>query len=177
MTRPLLIIPGWQNSKPAHWQSLWEAARPEARRVQMPDWELPELEGWVAALDAALAACETPPVVACHSLGCIALVHAVQRRSHPIHAALLVAPADVDRPACPPELRGFSPIPRAPLPFRSHVIATADDPYLDPERARALAQAWGARFTLKPDGGHLNATAGYGPWPEGEAWLAELAAF
>lgn len=174
MTRPILIVPGWQNSKPAHWQSLWEAARPEARRVQMPDWEKPALEGWVTAMDAALVACPEAPVVVGHSLGCIALVHALQRQPLPVHGALLVAPADVDRAACPEELRGFAPIPLTPLPYPAHVVATADDPYLNADRARAFAHAWGARFTLKPDGGHLNATAGYGPWPEGERWLAEL---
>jgi predicted alpha/beta hydrolase family esterase len=35
---PILIIPGYQNSGPDHWQSLWEDMLPDARRVEMPSW-------------------------------------------------------------------------------------------------------------------------------------------
>jgi predicted alpha/beta hydrolase family esterase len=42
------------------------------------------------------------------------------------------------------------------------------------ERARALAQAWGARFANAGACGHINVAAGFGPWPAGEELLAEL---
>jgi hypothetical protein len=174
MTVPLLIVPGWMNSGPQHWQSLWEAARPGARRAVMPDWLRPEREGWVAALDAAVAACPEPPVLACHSLGCIALAHWAQAHARPLRGALLVAPSDVERPEAPPELKGFAPIPRTRLPFPSRVVVAADDPYLDPARAEAFARAWGSAFTQVARGGHLNADAGFGPWPDGEQMLEEL---
>lgn len=174
MRPPLLIVPGWENSKPAHWQSLWEAATPGAQRAEMPDWYLPELAGWVAALDAAVSRFDTPPVLACHSLGCITLAHWAVAHQRPVRAALLVAPADVDRPACPEPLRGFSPIPFQFLPFPSHVVTSEDDPYLDADRAGVFAKAWGSAFTRLRTGGHFNATSGYGPWPLGEALLADL---
>ena len=44
----------------------------------------------------------------------------------------------------------------------------------DFERSRALAQAWGSRFIDAGNSGHINADAGFGPWPLGENLLAEL---
>jgi predicted alpha/beta hydrolase family esterase len=45
---------------------------------------------------------------------------------------------------------------------------------MDPDTARALAAAWGSRFVLLEKAGHINADAGFGPWPAGERLLAEL---
>ena len=36
----VLILPGWQNSSPDHWQSRWEA-RYGYRRVEQHDWMHP----------------------------------------------------------------------------------------------------------------------------------------
>ncbi len=178
MNRPLFLVPGWQNSGPGHWQSLWETQLPDAHRVEMPNWEFPRRWEWVEALDDTLAQHlrfdGPPPVLVGHSLGCLAIAHWTATHERPIHGALLVAPADVERPEAPEVLRDFAPIPRAALPFPSHVVATADDPWLRPDRARAFASSWGARFSLLPRGGHLNAASGFGAWPRGEALLKEL---
>lgn len=178
MNRPVFLVPGWKNSGPGHWQSLWESQLPDARRVEMPNWDFPRRAEWVEALDDALALHlrfdGAPPVLVGHSAGCLAIVHWAATHERPIHGALLVAPADVEREGGPAELRDFAPVPRLRLPFPSHVVATEDDPYLAAERARSFAQSWGARFTLLPRGGHLNAASGFGPWPRGEALLKEL---
>jgi predicted alpha/beta hydrolase family esterase len=89
--------------------------------------------------------------------------------------ALLVAPADVDSPAhTADEVRNFSPIPLVPLPFPSIVVTSTDDPFVTPARAAAFARAWGSRLVTFERAGHLNADAGFGPWPEGRRLLAEL---
>jgi predicted alpha/beta hydrolase family esterase len=93
-----------------------------------------------------------------------------------VRGALLVAPADVDRTSCLPCLREFAPVSRAPLPFFARVIASDDDPYAELARARQFAADWGAELTVLHRAGHINVDAGFGPWPEGRAWLAELAA-
>ena len=36
----VLLLPGWQNSGPAHWQSLWQA-RYGYLRVEQHDWMQP----------------------------------------------------------------------------------------------------------------------------------------
>lgn len=170
---PLIVIPGWQNSGPAHWQSLWQA-KLGGSRIQVASWEFPERGDWVEAIDRAVAASVEPPLLVAHSVGCIAVAHWAARHQRPVKGAFLAAPADVDRPECPEELRNFAPIPRSPLPFPSLVVASKDDPYAAFERSAALAQVWGARLHAMARGGHLNATSGFGPWPEGEMLLQEL---
>lgn len=178
MNRPILLVPGWRNSGPGHWQSLWEAQLPDARRVEMPNWEFPRRAEWVEALDDALALHlrfdGAPPVLVGHSVGCLAIVHWAFTHQRPVHGALLVAPADVEREQAAEELRDFAPIPRGALPFPAQVVAAENDPFLDPDRARGFADAWRGRFTLVAQGGHLNAASGFGPWPKGEALLKEL---
>jgi predicted alpha/beta hydrolase family esterase len=173
---PVLILPGYDNSGPEHWQSLWEKAHPEYCRVQQHSWTAPVCDDWVAALDLAIAAAAAPPVLVAHSLGCHAIAHHAARHTRAVHGALLVAPPNVDDPAFPPVIKGFRPIPRAPLPFPSIVVSGSDDWYMAPDDARDLARAWGSRFVLLERGGHINADAGFGPWPEGERLLAELTA-
>ena len=174
--RPVLILPGYDNSGPGHWQSLWEQAHPEYRRVQQRSWTAPVCDDWVTALDAAIAVAAVPPVLVAHSLGCHAIAHHAARHARPVHGALLVAPPNVDDPDFPPVIKGFRPIPRAALPFPSIVVSGSDDWYMAPDDARELARAWGSRFVLLERGGHINADAGFGPWPEGERLLAELTA-
>lgn len=48
--RAVVIVPGWRDSGPGHWQSLWAERVPGARRVLQADWFSPEREAWVGAL-------------------------------------------------------------------------------------------------------------------------------
>ena len=147
---------------------------PEASRVEMPDWDHPEPEGWIAALDVAVAACAEAPILVGHSLGCIALVHWALRQAAPIHGALLAAPADVERPGGLEALRSFGPIPQRSLPFPAILAASANDVFMTHDRAVTLARAWGVRRVDLGSVGHLNFASGHGPWNQGEGLLAEL---
>jgi len=172
---PVLILPGYGDSGPDHWQSHWERADPVVRRVMQDDWLLPKLADWVSRLEEAVAACATPPVLAAHSLACSLVAHWAARSRARVAGALLVAPADVDSPAhTADEVRNFSPIPLVPLRFPSIVVTSTDDPFVTPARAAAFARAWGSRLVTFERAGHLNADAGFGPWPEGRRLLAEL---
>ena len=91
-----------------------------------------------------------------------------------IAGALLVAPSDTDAPSYPGCTTGFQPMRLERLPFPSIVIASTDDPYVSPERARQFATAWGSDYTEIGNAGHINGDAGYGPWPEGEKLLLDL---
>ncbi|MBD0674429.1 RBBP9/YdeN family alpha/beta hydrolase [Streptomyces sp. CBMA156] len=175
-----LVLPGYQNSGPGHWQTRWETAEPDSfRRVGQADWEHPERADWVARVDAAVAeaAAEGPVVLVAHSLGCVATAHwvatAPAERTGAVRGALLVAPADVDT-AEVPELLGFRPVALERFPFPAVVVSSADDPWVRPERARAFAAAWGARYVEPGAYGHLNSDSGLGDWPEGRKLLAEL---
>ena len=133
------------------------------------------------ALRQAIEAAGGPVVLVAHSLGCALVAHAARRWpalvARHVRAALLVAPADVDSPAhTPPETRGFAPMPGARLPFPATMIASADDPYVSFDRARAFAAAWGAVFVAAGACGHINAASGLGDWPAGRRALADLIA-
>jgi predicted alpha/beta hydrolase family esterase len=174
LTTPVLIVPGWGDSGPQHWQSLWEQANPGFRRVIQQDWQYPIRAEWVETLTREVRAAGRPAVVVAHSLGCIAVAHCASAGALPIRGALLVAPPDVEDPDFPPLSEGFAPVPRARLAFPSIVVASRNDPFTDYERARSLADAWGSRFVDAGNSGHLNSDAGFGPWPLGETLLAEL---
>ncbi|WP_250847899.1 RBBP9/YdeN family alpha/beta hydrolase, partial [Escherichia coli] len=86
-------------------------------------------------------------MLAAHSLGCLAVAWwaelSPQPFGWPVAGALLVAPADVDRPDVKSELAGFAPTPAKPLPFPSITVASRDDPWIGIDRARELAKGWG----------------------------------
>src|SRR5689334_22403869 len=116
----VLIVPGWQDSGPEHWQSLWERAYPEWRRVRDLDWDEPTREVWVAGLDSAIREIGMPVVLVCHSLGCIAAVEwATGSDANRVSAALLVAPPDLAQPDTPAAIRDFAPWRGNRLPFPS----------------------------------------------------------
>ena len=171
---PVLILPGYGDSGPDHWQSHWELADPAFRRVVQSDWLEPKLGDWLAALERAVAECAERPVLAAHSLACPLVAHWAGGTNLGAKAALLVAPADVDSPLhTPDEVRSFSPIPLVRLPFPSIVVASTDDPFATMERSREFASAWGSELVTLARAGHVNADAGYGPWPEGRRLLEE----
>jgi hypothetical protein len=171
---PVLILPGLYNSGPAHWQSRWESAHPEFRRVMQDDWEQPRCADWIARLEAAVSA--TPgAVLVAHSSSCAVIAHWVEK-SGPgrVKAALLVAPSDPDAASYPSGPTGFGPMPLRPLPFESIVVASTDDPYVTLERARSFAKGWKSRFVSAGAAGHINSQSGLGDWPIGFALLQEL---
>jgi hypothetical protein len=175
MPRPVLIIPGLGGSGPDHWQSRWQARLSDARRVEQADWDKPHRADWIAQLDQAVANAEHAPILVAHSLSCALVVCWVATYARPVHAALLVAPADVESDAhTPPEAHVFRPLPMTRLPFRTIVVASRDDPYVAFDRAAVMAKAWGAELVDAGDAGHINSASGYGEWPEGERLLARL---
>ncbi|HEX7487499.1 MAG TPA: alpha/beta hydrolase, partial [Anaeromyxobacteraceae bacterium] len=170
----VLIVPGLNGSGPDHWQSRWEARHPGFRRVEQVSWSRPRLGGWVDTLEGAVRS-HSRVILVAHSLGCALVAHWAHRGSASrVTAALLVAPADVERADRPAAVGAFAPLPLAPLPFPAWVIASSDDPYATLARARSFAQAWGARFLEAGRCGHINVDSGHGHWPEGEALLAQL---
>jgi uncharacterized protein len=174
---PVLIVPGLGGSDENHWQTHLERSLPNASRVRQDDWDRPDLTPWVGRL---VDAVEARPgvVLVAHSLGCPLVAHlALRRPDLPIAAAALVAPADVDSERHTPEhIRSFAPIPLLRLPFRSILVASTNDPFIELSRARALATAWGSEFFDAGPSGHINVKSGFGPWQEGERIVRSLIA-
>ena len=143
------LLPGWQNSGPGHWQTVWEEEF-GYERVQQHDWMHPKRGDWTARLQDVIVDAQEPVV--------------------------LVAPGDVERPDLAELIPGWSPIALQKLPFPSILVGSQNDPYCSAERARLLADSWGARWVDQGDCGHINAESGLGNWPLGQGLLAELSA-
>jgi predicted alpha/beta hydrolase family esterase len=171
----VLILPGWQNSGPQHWQSLWES-RHGYVRVEQHDWDTPLRGDWVARLEEVILTCDEPAVLVAHSLGCIltAAWASHSKNTHRVKAALLVAPGDVERPEVREMLPSWSPIALQALPFPSVLLASRDDPYCEFERAKLFGYAWNSQFMDYGPCGHINADSGLASWPEGHVLLQDL---
>ncbi|MBW8686859.1 RBBP9/YdeN family alpha/beta hydrolase [Chitinophaga rhizophila] len=169
----VLTAPGLYGSGPLHWQTIWEHTA-GIKRIHQQDWDRPEMTEWVKTIEAAVAKAGPDVVIAAHSLGCIALAHWAQQTRLRIKGALMVAPADAERPGFPVAARGFAPIPMSALPFKSIVVSSTNDQYASLERARSFADAWGSRFVNAGEKGHINADSDLGEWPAGQVLLTEL---
>ncbi len=168
-----LIVPGWRDSGPGHWQSLWAARLPGALRVRQADWEHPTRAEWVERIARDILASPVPVVIVAHSLGCIAAAHLPPEAAGRVRAALLVAPADPERRAL---LHDFAPVPSRRLPYRSIVVASSNDPFCPVRLAGAYARSWGSEFVRLSCAGHINVASGHGEWPLGLALLQSLLA-
>jgi predicted alpha/beta hydrolase family esterase len=110
-----------------------------------------------------------------HSLGCLLVAHWGSRFAGKIMGALLVAVPDPRGANFPTRARGFAPLPTAPLPFASIVVASTDDPYADMQFAQAHADSWGSQIINIGAKGHINAASGLDDWPQGRALLRRWA--
>ncbi len=172
----VLLLPGWQNSGPQHWQSRWEAQH-GFRRVDQADWDWPRRGDWMARLDGVLLDGSQPALLVAHSLGChlVAAWAAHSRHTHRVRAALLVAPPDLERDDMPPQVCTWRPIVRQRLPFPATLLFSDDDPCCAPARTQRLAADWGAEPFSVGAVGHVNGDSALGDWPAGLAHLTRLA--
>ena len=186
-----LILPGWQNSGPLHWQSLWETQL-SAQRVEQHDWMRPLRGDWITRLEdhvlsiderSAQQICRAEAqnnhkndketrkkdlILIAHSLGChlTAAWAALSKQTHRIQGALLVAP---------PELKSWRPPVLQKLPFPSICVISSNDPFCELQPGKEMAAAWGSSLVELGDRGHINAESGLGAWPQGLELIAQLA--
>ena len=171
-----LIQPGWQNSGPHHWQTLWEAQLGHAAtRVPQQDWMVPERIAWTRRWSRRSAA--RRPRSSYWRIASAAWRRSSPSQTAPVAAVVLVAPADAERR----ERAGSAPYLHADPDEASRIRppcwwpATAT-PTARLDRAEAFAQAWKADLEIVTGGGHINADAGFGPWPDGWLMVGDMAA-
>jgi predicted alpha/beta hydrolase family esterase len=168
-----LLLPGLDGSPAPHWQHWWGQSDATARIVEQGSWSRPCPDLWLTEIAGALLQ-HPGAVLVGHSLGAVAAVKLLtQWPQLRVSAVLLVAPAETARD---PRLCGFGDLPERPLPVAATMVASRDDPWMSFPRASALARAWGAELVDMGRAGHINAEAGFGPWPEGKRLARELAA-
>jgi uncharacterized protein len=171
-----LVLHGIEGSGPEHWQT-WIARRLREHGAQvaypdLPEADAPRLERWLAALDDELA--RLPPeetTVLCHSLGGLLWLHhsSDERERADVARALLVAPPQPDVEV--PGSTGFRPVPLGRSAAReTRFVCSTNDPWCPADASRRMAEAVGAPIDWLEHAGHVNTDAGYGPWPQLEAW-------
>lgn len=175
----VLLLPGWLNSGPEHWQSRWER-RFGYSRVEQSDWQWPRRGDWMARLDEVLQEDDRPTLLAAHSLGCHLVASWAQHSQHSarVIGALLVAPPDTRATDLPPQLHNWRPTrskPKySPLPFPSITVISTNDPFCASDRATQMAADWGSRLLVVGPLGHLNSASNLADWPLGQGLIAEL---
>ncbi|WP_409422713.1 alpha/beta fold hydrolase [Pseudaeromonas sp. ZJS20] len=162
---PLLLVPGYQDSGPDHWQTRWHATHPQWRRVRDQDWQTPDLAQWTQVLCRHLADSPTPLHLVAHSFGCLASLSAASTHPEKIASLFLVAPPDPAHFAIPDEAL---PPPTCP----TSLLLSDNDPWLAADRAALLARRWQLTPQHLGSQGHVNADSGHGHWPDGLARLA-----
>ena len=178
--RSFLILHGYQGSGPQHWQT-WLAGRLRraGERVSyphLPSPDAPDLAAWRAALEAELRALPDEPVVLCHSLACVLWCHhaaAPVLEGGRAERVLLVAPPS--EAGAPRAIRRFFPVPLDPgavaaAAGATELVCAPDDPYCPEDAAAVYGAPLGIETHVIGRGGHVNVDAGFGPWPEVEAW-------
>jgi predicted alpha/beta hydrolase family esterase len=180
LSRSFLILHGLEGSGPDHWQT-WLAGRLRERgeRVSYPDLPEPfdpQPDEWLAALRDELAAMEGERIVLCHSLSCLMwLLHAREGATDAAERVLLVAPPcrwDI------PQVARFQPDGVAADEVRraagvTRMLCADADPYCAAGAVETYGRPLELDYEVIPGGGHLNADAGFGPWPEVEAWALQ----
>lgn len=170
----LLILPGIYNSDAGHWQTYWETIFPNATRVQQGDWDYPVCSEWVATLEHTIQQQTQPVILLAHSLGCLTVAHWAAHTQQQIQGALLVSIPEPQGINFPRAAKGYEQTPMQPLPFKSMVVCSTNDPYGSAAHMQDCAQAWGSELVVMGDYGHINASSGLGAWEQGQALLAKL---
>ncbi|MBV8503922.1 MAG: alpha/beta hydrolase [Paucibacter sp.] len=163
----LLIVPGLNDSGPAHWQTWLQQQYPDSRRVVQRDFERADLQRWSERIQSTLETAGGDDWIAvAHSFGVLALVdHLSAHIASPIREVLLVAPAEPDR-------FGLAELlPHHRLAVQSTLVASQNDPWMTFGSAQRWAARWGSNLVNLGRVGHINAESGFGPFPLARNWV------
>jgi predicted alpha/beta hydrolase family esterase len=163
----LVVVPGLRGSGDAHWQTWLQQEFAGAARVEQDDWNEADLDRWAGRVGETLSDLGPGPhVVAAHSFGCLATLHALaQRPELDVAQVLLVAPAE------PQRFDVAHRLPQSRLGVRSCVVASDDDPWMSAASTRAWAARWGSDWLSLGNAGHVNVASGFGPFPLARDWV------
>lgn len=169
-----IIVPGVGGSDYDHWQSWLERQLLSSSRVQQQDWNQPILSQWVSNFVASISKVDQPIQVVAHSFGCLTSVAAISQYpelAKKIKNLILVAPANParfgDQGFARNSLNNYSDyFHQIQLKVPCEMLISENDPWLNFEDAKQLAQAWEIRPHNLGQVGHINVSSGFGAFPE-----------
>jgi len=166
-----LIVPGIGGSPAPHWQHWWAATDPEAIMVDLSEPDAPVPMVWEIEL-AGMILRHPDSVLVAHGLGAVLVSRLLANWPHlRVKAALLVAPVETEGSR---RTGQFGKIPEQELGIPAIVAASRNDPHMSFLRARQLSRLWKAELQDMGLSGHVDAEAGFGPWPGGLALRDDL---
>ncbi len=134
-----VIVPGFTNSGPKHWQSLLENKYSNIIRVVQKNWNSPEREEWISGIEETINKIDGDVFLIGHSCGSIAITQwAEKHNTNKIIGAILVSPADIESVNALDEIKVQRPISYYKLPFESTVVYSENDEHLSVDRAELL---------------------------------------
>jgi predicted alpha/beta hydrolase family esterase len=169
----IVVAHGYLADPTRHWFPwLVEHYGPEVVSViELPDPEEPELEPWVHTAAARIGEIDEETILLGHSLGCVTLLHVLNRLEQPWRlGGLVLVSGFVDRLSNLPKLDPFTEEPldldrvrRSTL--TRHVLRSDDDGTVAPEHTDRLAALLDAPVTVVPGGGHFVDRQGHRSFP------------
>ena len=166
--QPVLIVPGLRNSDEHHWQTRWQENLPHSKRIELAEWDTPDLEKWKRGIIEQLQHLDKPAVLIAHSFGALASAAIAAEFPEKVAALFLVAPADPDK------FQIAHQLPQQSLPVAAQIIASSNDPWLTETKAAIWALRWGADYFRFNNVGHINSASNLGDWAEGITHLQRL---
>jgi predicted alpha/beta hydrolase family esterase len=166
-----LILHGWGGSDFPHWQSYLAAElAKDYGTVSFPllkEKDAPTKDVWTRQVQEILEDFQ-PDIVVCHSLANILWFHLCnEEKAYHVKKLFLVAPPSLTCKLT--ELSTFFPvdIPKQLFTQSVTLITSTNDQYMSQDEAQSLAEVLcQAEHIILKDGGHINATSGYGEWKE-----------
>lgn len=165
-----VLVPGLYDSGPEHWQSFWQARHGFWLRVTQSRWNNPDIGLWVDAIYRLLSTRRQPAILVGHSFGALASCCVTAEGRYPVAGLMLVAPAE------PAKFEVEDSVPATPLHVPTVVVASHNDPVIRFGRTVYWSKVWNADLADVGEAGHINAEAGFGPWPYGLEILKTLVA-
>lgn len=171
----ILTVPGLNGSGQKHWQTIWETNYDNVSRIEQQSWNVPSRDAWVTSIEKHVSETTNKEIfLVAHSLGTIAVAHWALKTKLRISGALLVAPPWLDSVHLHGIVQSFNPAPVQKLPFKTIVVASANDQYASIAQSQFWAQAWGSQLVNVGERGHINAESNVNEWLEGIDLLHQL---
>tara|TARA_R100000935_G_C2781252_1_gene141802 strand:- start:181 stop:759 length:579 start_codon:yes stop_codon:yes gene_type:complete len=172
----LINVPGIGDSGETHWHSNWERSFPEIKRVIQDDWEHPDGNDWVKALEIAIRNNQDRPIILIsHSLGGGAIIHANElNKLHGVKGIFMVALPDIEREDFPKECSGFVPMPKSELTIPGVMISSETDDWCTMKVAKKWSRALAIPLINVGNKQHICGSKDFEIWEEGKGLLVDF---
>lgn len=163
----LLILHGWGGSDAPHWQAqLASAVAKEYGTVSFPlldNCHFPSKNRWVKQVRQILEDFK-PDTIICHSLANTLWFWLCEEDITPIERLIMVSPPSLTTKE--EIIKTFFPcvMPRDLKAHKIEMIISDNDPYIEVDEAKSIADHYAIPIKIIKDAGHINADSGYGRW-------------